>query len=37
VLVSRLRQKLEREPKEPTLIQTIRSGGYMFSPDVKPA
>ena len=37
VLVSRLRQKLEREPKEPTLIQTIRSGGYMFSSDVKPA
>jgi two-component system, OmpR family, response regulator len=37
VLVSRLRQKLEREPKEPTLIQTIRSGGYMFSPEVKPA
>jgi two-component system OmpR family response regulator len=37
VLVSRLRQKLEKEPKEPVLIQTIRSGGYMFSPDVKPA
>lgn len=37
VLVSRLRQKIEAEPKEPTLIQTIRSGGYLFSPDVKPA
>jgi two-component system OmpR family response regulator len=35
VLVSRLRQKLESDPKEPTLIQTIRSGGYMFSPEVK--
>jgi two-component system OmpR family response regulator len=37
VLVSRLRQKLERSPKEPTIIQTIRSGGYMFSPEVKSA
>jgi two-component system, OmpR family, response regulator len=35
VLVSRLRQKMEKEPKEPTLIQTIRSGGYMFSPAVE--
>jgi two-component system, OmpR family, response regulator len=34
VLVSRLRQKLETDPREPILIQTIRSGGYMFSPDV---
>jgi two-component system OmpR family response regulator len=37
VLVSRLRQKMEKEPKEPTLIQTIRSGGYMFSPAVETA
>jgi len=35
VLVSRLRQKMEKEPKEPTLVQTIRSGGYMFSPAVE--
>lgn len=35
VLVSRLRQKMEKEPKEPMLIQTIRSGGYMFSPAVE--
>jgi two-component system OmpR family response regulator len=35
ILVSRLRQKMEKEPREPTLIQTIRSGGYMFSPEVK--
>jgi two-component system OmpR family response regulator len=34
ILVSRLRQKMERDPGEPTLIQTIRSGGYMFSPEV---
>ena len=37
VLVSRLRQKIEAEPKEPTLIQTICSGGYLFSPEVKSA
>ncbi|TCR63378.1 response regulator [Bosea sp. BK604] len=36
VLVSRLRQKMERNPREPELIQTIRSGGYMFSPEVAP-
>lgn len=36
ILVSRLRQKMEKDPKEPTLFQTIRSGGYMFSPEVKP-
>jgi two-component system, OmpR family, response regulator len=35
VLVSRLRQKMEKEPKDPRLIQTIRSGGYMFSPAVE--
>jgi two-component system OmpR family response regulator len=34
VLVSRLRQKMEHDPREPTLIQTIRGGGYMFSPEV---
>ncbi len=36
ILVSRLRQKMEKDPKEPILFQTIRSGGYMFSPEVKP-
>jgi len=35
ILVSRLRQKMERDPKEPVLFQTIRSGGYLFSPEVK--
>jgi len=35
ILVSRLRQKMEKDPKEPVLFQTIRSGGYMFSPEVK--
>ncbi len=37
VLVSRLRQKMEKDPRDPVLIQTIRSGGYMFSPEVHPA
>ena len=34
VLVSRLRQKLERDPRNPEIIRTIRSGGYLFTPEV---
>lgn len=34
ILISRLRQKIEREPREPELIKTIRSGGYLFTPSV---
>ncbi len=34
ILISRLRQKIEREPREPELIKTIRSGGYLFTPAV---
>jgi len=34
ILVSRLRQKMEIDPKKPMLFQTIRSGGYLFSPEV---
>ena len=30
-------QYRDRDPREPLLIQTIRSGGYIFSPEVKPA
>ncbi|MGL5288535.1 MAG: response regulator, partial [Aeromonas sp.] len=33
-LVSRLRRKLERDPKNPELIKTIWGGGYLFSADV---
>ncbi|MGH1410588.1 MAG: response regulator [Aeromonas sp.] len=33
-LVSRLRRKLERDPKNPELIKTIWGGGYMFSANV---
>ena len=31
-LVSRLRRKLDDDPKTPTLIRTVRSEGYMFMP-----
>lgn len=32
--VSRLRRKIERDPKAPELIKTVRGGGYMFTSDV---
>jgi two-component system, OmpR family, response regulator len=35
VLVSRLRQKIEDDPKEPRFVKTIRSGGYLFTPTVE--
>ncbi|HEV7444333.1 MAG TPA: response regulator [Steroidobacteraceae bacterium] len=34
VQVSRLRYKLEAEPKNPSLIRTVRNGGYLFVPKV---
>jgi two-component system OmpR family response regulator len=37
VLISRLRRKLEDDPHHPAMIKTVRSGGYLFTPDVKPA
>ena len=33
-LVSRLRRKLETDPKAPSLIRTIRNGGYVFDAKV---
>lgn len=33
-LISRLRQKIELDPKSPKFIQTVRSEGYMFSTQV---
>lgn len=33
-LVSRLRQKIEADPKDPLFIRTVRLGGYMFTPEV---
>lgn len=37
VLISRLRQKIETDPKNPTMIQTVRSEGYMLSAPVSRA
>jgi two-component system OmpR family response regulator len=34
VQVGRLRRKIEPDPKEPTLIRTVRGGGYLFTPAV---
>lgn len=34
VQISRLRRKLEANPAQPTLITTVRSGGYLFTPQV---
>jgi two-component system OmpR family response regulator len=31
IQVSRLRRKIEPDPKEPALIKTVRNGGYMFT------
>jgi two-component system, OmpR family, response regulator len=35
VQVSRLRRKIEIDSKEPELIKTVRSGGYLFTPVVE--
>jgi two-component system OmpR family response regulator len=37
ILVSRLRRKIEITPHEPSIIKTVRSGGYLFTPAVEPA
>ncbi len=34
VQVSRLRQKIETNPKKPLLIKTVRGGGYIFTANV---
>lgn len=34
VQLSRLRKKIEIDPKEPILIKTVRGGGYIFTSDV---
>ena len=33
VLVSRIRRKIEPDPQDATMIKTVRSGGYMFTPN----
>jgi len=37
ILVSRLRRKIEIDPHQPSIIKTVRSGGYVFTPAVEPA
>lgn len=35
VHISRLRQKIEPDPRSPTFIKTVRLGGYLFTPTVE--
>lgn len=35
VQVSRLRRKIEDDPRRPALIKTVRGGGYTFTPEVE--
>ncbi len=35
VHISRLRQKIEADPREPTMLQTVRLGGYTFTAAVE--
>jgi two-component system OmpR family response regulator len=37
VLVSRIRRKIEPDPQNATMIKTVRSGGYMFTPTIETA
>ncbi|NEW96961.1 response regulator [Rhodopseudomonas sp. BR0G17] len=37
VLISRIRRKIEPDPREATLIKTVRAGGYVFTPEVETA
>ncbi len=34
VHISRLRRRIEEDPKEPALIKTVRTGGYLFAAPV---
>jgi len=35
VQISRLRRKIEPDPADPSIIKTVRSGGYIFAPEVE--
>ena len=37
IRVSRLRRKIERDPRDPRIITTVRAGGYFFAADVTAA
>jgi two-component system, OmpR family, response regulator len=30
--IMRIRRKIEPDPRRPTVIRTVRGGGYLFSP-----
>jgi DNA-binding response OmpR family regulator len=34
-MVSRLRRKIEPDPRQPTLLRTVRGGGYMLAAEVR--
>ncbi len=34
ILISRIRRKIEQNPRAPRFIKTVRSGGYLFAPTV---
>jgi two-component system OmpR family response regulator len=34
ILVSRIRRKIEPNPRDPQFIKTVRGGGYIFTPEV---
>ena len=34
ILISRIRRKIEQNPRQPRFIKTVRSGGYLFAPSV---
>ncbi|MEI7875726.1 MAG: response regulator [Alphaproteobacteria bacterium] len=34
ILVSRIRRKIEADPRDPQFIKTVRSGGYIFTSEV---
>ena len=34
ILISRLRQRIEENPKSPKFIKTVRAEGYVFTPEV---
>jgi two-component system, OmpR family, response regulator len=36
VHISRIRQKIEPDPRDPMLIKTVRLGGYVFTANVEP-